>query len=117
MINEKHGYGRHTIDLELIEIKPGRYRWLFFIDGEHLTTSSDSLTCLETARDDALLIAHLQVERIDLRARTALIGASAMLSAADMTVEPLAHSVERQSPEHPVGTCAEQPAVRPVPVP
>lgn len=70
-MNELHEHQEHRIELELIEIVPGRFKWLFFIDGDHLTTSSDELQALANAREDALLIARLEVERLKLRpART-----------------------------------------------
>ena len=69
-MNELHGYGSHSIELELIEIKPGAFRWIYFIDGEHFTAGPHVPQSEDTSRDDALLFAHLKIEEIDLRIRT-----------------------------------------------
>ena len=61
-MNELHRYLNHWIDLELIEVTPGLYRWLYMIDAEHFGKSSEVLQGLYCARTDALRFARHEID-------------------------------------------------------
>ena len=60
-MNEELTYRSHTIDLELTEIRPQRFRWLYVIDGTSLYRSNDVLQPMPLARAEALAKAFGQI--------------------------------------------------------
>lgn len=70
-MNEKLRYRSHTIELELMEIRPQRFRWLYIIDGTHLYKSNDVLQPMHQARADALAMAFGAIHALELITTTA----------------------------------------------
>ena len=69
-MNEKLNYRSHTIELELMEIRPQRFRWLYIIDSTRLYTSNDVLQPMQQARTDALAMAFGEINALEVIATT-----------------------------------------------
>lgn len=62
---EQHVICGHGVVVQLLEVQPDRYRWVWQIDGRH--TSKGPMACADrdTARSDALGDAMRTVERLE----------------------------------------------------
>ena len=67
-MREYYDYGVHRIELDLIQIRPGRFRWLYMIDGERIGRNIDVLQDIDTARATALRLAVREIDDIGARA-------------------------------------------------
>lgn len=64
-MNEELTYRSHTIDLELMEIRPQRFRWLYVIDRTSLYRGHDVLQPMHLARAEALAKAFGQIQALE----------------------------------------------------
>ena len=70
-MNEKHAYRAHRVELVLLETMRGRYRWIAFIDGDHMSVGPEALTSLREARRDALHLVHALIDTFESTRSTA----------------------------------------------
>ena len=61
---EHYNCNGHEIAVELIEVVPTQYRWVWRIDGVHHAKSRDVLLSAEVARSEALLYAQIAIHRL-----------------------------------------------------
>lgn len=61
-MNKRINYDDHTIDLELMEIRPQYFRWLYRIDGNHLRSGDDILRTESGAFNQALARARDEID-------------------------------------------------------
>ncbi len=61
---EQHRYDGHDIALELVEVAPGRVRWVWCIDGLHRAKARHTAATPGVARSEALLYAQVMIGRL-----------------------------------------------------
>ena len=87
-MNEKHLYRAHRIDLVLLETMRGRFRWIAFVDGEHMGVGPEALTCIVQARQDALRLAQSMVDVLEACHSTAAPSRSCEATGAPASFQP-----------------------------
>ncbi len=68
-MTENHSYRGHRICLQLLQIQPERYRWVWRIDGAHTAKGRAVFQTEDVARSEALQFAQLTIESIEQCAR------------------------------------------------